>query len=136
MKCKLAPSFHSPAHSNKSLQRLTATHCNTLQHTATHCNTLQHTATHCDDILQVIDKGDITVQELIDYFKTEHSVTCSAIGVQVCVRVRVSLCECVCLRVSKLAVPWLLQACIPLPYPSPFCHLLLSDARSPECGDS
>ena len=31
----------------------------------------------------VIDKGDITVQELIDYFKSEHKVTCSAIGVQV-----------------------------------------------------
>ena len=28
-----------------SVQRYTATHCNTLQHTATHCNTLQHTAT-------------------------------------------------------------------------------------------
>jgi len=31
----------------------------------------------------VIDKGDITVQELIDYFKSEHNVTCSAIGVQI-----------------------------------------------------
>jgi len=31
----------------------------------------------------VIDKGDITVQELIDYFKSEHKVTCSAIGVQI-----------------------------------------------------
>ena len=30
--------------------RLTATHCNTLQHTATHCNTLQHTATHCNTL--------------------------------------------------------------------------------------
>jgi len=29
-----------------TLQRHTATHCNTLRHTATHCNTLQHTATH------------------------------------------------------------------------------------------
>ena len=28
-----------------TLQRHTATHCNTLQHTATHCNTLQYTAT-------------------------------------------------------------------------------------------
>jgi len=27
------------------MARITATHCNTLQHTATHCNTLQHTAT-------------------------------------------------------------------------------------------
>jgi hypothetical protein len=32
----------------------------------------------------VIDKGDITVQELIDFFKSEYKVTCSAIGVQVC----------------------------------------------------
>jgi len=29
------------------VNRITATHCNTLQHTATHCNTLQHTATFC-----------------------------------------------------------------------------------------
>ena len=31
----------------------------------------------------VIDRGDISVQELIDYFKAEHGVTCSAIGVQI-----------------------------------------------------
>jgi len=36
------------------LARITATHCNTLQHTATHivkyCNTLQHTAKHCNTL--------------------------------------------------------------------------------------
>jgi len=40
-----------------STLRLTASHCNTLQHTA-HCNTLQHTATHNNTQLDV--KGERT----------------------------------------------------------------------------
>ena len=43
---------HTPTHCDTL--RHTATHCNTLQHTATHCNTLQHTAAHCNTLTKTV----------------------------------------------------------------------------------
>ena len=46
--CKRALHNRGSFSKQTSQSRLTATHCNTLQHTATYCNTLQHTAKHCN----------------------------------------------------------------------------------------
>jgi len=46
-----------------SEDKVSATHCNTLQHTATHCNTLQHTTTHCNALQHSLQHTSHTSQQ-------------------------------------------------------------------------
>jgi len=61
---------HTATHYSTLLH--TAAHCCTLQHTATHCRSLQHTAAHCNTLLDTKFKSQVATQFTVQnkiYFK-------------------------------------------------------------------